>query len=146
MRRALASLLLVLATHTAWARSEKTVGYAREQAWATVVRFLVVDEHVKITDKDADAGYVMFELRDDGKTFRGSLELIGVVEDRRPRLKLVMQIDDRPDWVELAMLTRLERKLRAELGSAPAPSAPPKAPADPPKSDDGGGPPVSPTP
>jgi hypothetical protein len=145
MRRALASLLLLLATHTAWARSEKTVGYAREQVWPTVVRFLVVDEHVKITDKDADAGYVVFELREDGKTFRGALELISVVEDKRPRLKLVMQIDDRPDWVELAMLTRLDRKLYAELGS-PSPSAPSKpAPADPPKSDDGG-PPVSPTP
>jgi hypothetical protein len=63
----------------------------------------------------------------------------------------VLHIEDRPDWVEIAMLTRLERKLRAELGTpAPAPTKPkpdetPKdPPKDPPKSDDG--PPISPTP
>jgi hypothetical protein len=62
----------------------------------------------------------------------------------------VMQIEDRPMWIEVAMLTRLERKLRAELGSPAPPPAKsrPKAddndkPADkpkdePPKADDGG--------
>jgi hypothetical protein len=140
------AVLFSLASGTAWARSEKSLGYARDQVWPAAVRFLVVDEHLAITDKDPDAGYVLFELREDGKTFRGALELISVVEDKRPRLKLVLQIDDRPDWVELAMLTRLERKLRAELGSpSPAPTKPKPDPKDPPKSDDGG-PPVSPTP
>ena len=140
------------------ARSEKTLAYPREQAWPAAVRFLAVDEHLKITEKDADAGYVMFELRDEGKTFRGSLEIVALVRDGRTVIRFVLQIADRPSWLEIAMLTRLETKLRAELGSpSPPPDAPPRpaeprpdapkpdAPRDEPKPDDRG-PPLSPTP
>jgi hypothetical protein len=121
--------------------------------WPTAVRFLAVDEHVKITEKDPDAGYVMFELRDDHKTFRGSLEVMTVVRDGRNLVRFVIQIEDRPSYLELAMLARLEAKLRAELGS-PAP-APTKPEPEPPKKDeprpdgnkhDDGGPPISSTP
>lgn len=120
-----------------WARSERTLAYPREQVWPTAVRFLAVDERVKVTEKDAEAGYVMFELRDDGKMFRGSLEVMTIVRDGRSLVRFVLQIQDRPSWLEHAMLERLETKLRAELGSpAPPPSKPPPPPA-PPRSDDG---------
>ena len=156
MRRLLTSFLcLALAAGSVSARSEKTLSYPRDQVWSTAVRFLVVDEHVKVIEKDADAGYVMFELKDDGKIFRGSLEVMTVVRDRRTSVRFVLQIEDRPDWIEVAMLTRLERKLRSELGSPappPAKDAPkeppadqPAKPKDPPKPDEGG-PPISPTP
>jgi len=150
MRRSIWAAALIGALSTAAAaRSEKTLAYEREQVWPTAVRFLVVDEHVKVIDKDPDAGFVTFELRDEGKTFRGSLEVITVERDKRKSVRFVMQIEDRPDWMEIAMLTRLERKLRAELGSPSPPPAkdPPKdpPPKDPPKPDDGG-PPISPTP
>lgn len=139
----------------AWARSERTLAYQREQVWPTAVRFLAVDERVKVTEKDAEAGYLMFELRDDGKTFRGSLEVMTVVRDGRTLVRFVLQIQDRPSWLELAMLSRLEVKLRAEHGSpSPPPSKPEPAP---PKKDDAkddakpdgenrDGPPISPTP
>jgi hypothetical protein len=141
---------------TATARSEKTLAYLREQVWPTAVRFLVVDEHLKVTEKDAEAGFVTFELRDDGKTFRGALEVMTIVRDGRTLVRFVLQIEDRPSWIELGMLKRLEAKLRAELGSpAPEPS-PPAAPEPPkkaaPKPDDAGdakrddGPTISPTP
>jgi hypothetical protein len=114
------------------ARSEKLLAYPRDQAWPAAVRFLVVDERAKVTDKDADAGYVVFELRDDGKTFRGSLEIVSVVRDGRSAVRFVLQIADRPSWLEIAMLGRLESKLRAELGSpAPPPDAPPRKPDEP---------------
>lgn len=144
------------------ARSEKSLAYPREQAWPTAVRFFVVDVKAKILERDADAGYVLFELVDDGKKFKGSLELATVVVDGRTGVKLILNIEDRPSWVEIAMLTKLERKLRAELG-APAPKPPkaepkepkePKDPHAPPSKDppkdgkrpDDGGPPISPTP
>ncbi len=159
MRRLLGSLVLVitLASTHALARSEKTLAYPRDQVWPTAVRFLVVDERVKVLEKDPDAGYVMFELKDQGKTFRGSLEVMSVTVDKRTRVRFVLQIEDRPDWVEVAMLGRLERKLRQELGApAPGPSkdrdgdndrpkdGEPKPPSPPPADD--GGPPISPTP
>lgn len=155
MRRLLASLLLVTALATgSFARSEKTLAYTRDSVWATAVRFLVVDEHVKVIDKDTDAGYVLFELKDDGHTFRGSLEVMSVVREKRTSVRFVLQIEDRPDWMEVAMLQRLERKLRSELGTpapaptdpkAPAKDTPAETPKDPPKRDDGG-PPISKSP
>ncbi len=153
MRALLAALLLTLATRAADARSEKTLAYQREQAWPAAVRFLRIDAKLKLVEKDADAGFVIFEYREDNKTFRGSLEVVDVVQDGRKLVRFVIQIEDRPTWVEIEMLTKLERKLRAELGSpapAPTPKEPPKAPPkaepkpdDKPKDD---GPPVSDTP
>jgi hypothetical protein len=150
-----------LAPLPAEARSEKTLAYQRADAWPAAVRFIRVDEKLKVVEKDADAGYVLFELKEDGKTFRGSLEVIDATKDV---VRFVIAIEDRPAWLEVEMLTRLERKLRAELG-APAPAPSPKKDPDPPKKDtdkpadkpadkppsggapkDDGGPPISPTP
>jgi hypothetical protein len=137
---------------TASARSEKALAYPREQAWPAAVRFLAVDERLKLVDKDADAGYVLFELRDEGKLFRGSLEVVAIASEGRPLVRFVLTIEDRPSWLEIAMLRRLERKLRVELGSpapAPSPRQPPRdapKPPPPPPPADGGGPPISETP
>jgi hypothetical protein len=141
------------------ARSDRTLAYPRDQAWPAAVRFLAVDERLKLVEKDADAGYVLFELRDEGKLFRGSLEVVVIVVEGRTLVRFVLTIEDRPSWLEVAMLGRLERKLRAELGSpAPAPSRPKDGPRDgpreapnggpkaPPPPADDGGPPISPTP
>ena len=149
------------------ARSEKTLAYPRDQAWPAAVRFVAVDERLKVIDKDGEAGYVLFELRDEGKVFRGSLEVIAIVVEGRTLVRFVLTIEDRPSWLETAMLGRLERKLRLELGSpapapaprpgpgpGPGPATPPAkdAPRDPPKDAprppprDDGGPPISPTP
>src|SRR2546423_1733008 len=116
MRRACARLCAVLALallcSVADARSEKTLAYPRDPAWQASVRFLRVDERLKVTEKDADAGYVLFELHDEGKTFRGSLEVIDVVKDGRHAVRFVVQIEDRPSYLEIEMLNRLEHKLR----------------------------------
>lgn len=124
------AVAMVLGTATsAWARSEKTLAYPREAVWPAAVRFLVVDEKSKIVDKDAEAGYVTFELRHEGKVYRGALEVMAVTVDGRPQVRFVLQVEDRPSWLELAMLKRLEYKLRAELGSpTPAPSRPAPGP------------------
>lgn len=152
MRRASlisALLAIALAAAPAGARSEKTVGYPREQVWPTVVRFLVVDEKLKILEKDGDAGFATFEMKDEGKTYRGALEVVTVVRDNRTSVRFILQIEDRPDWQEVAMLNRLERKLRQELGSPTpgSPKAPPRedAPKDQPKipPPSEGGPPIS---
>ena len=160
MRRPLLSIVVLVGLVTAaWARSEKTLAYPRDAVWPTTVRFLVVDEDAKVIEKDADAGYVLFEIVDERKRYRGSLEVLTIKVDGRSSVRFVISIPDRPSWMEIAMLQRLERKLRAELGSpntAPAPKdkdAPPKdAPKPPPKEEPKekdpyeGGPPVSPTP
>ena len=125
----LVAALLAATPAPAVAKSEKTVVYAVEKVFPASVRFLRVDERLKIVEKDADAGYVMFELQQDGKTFPGALELIAAENAGRPAVKLVLRIEDRPSYVEQAMLERLERKLRADLGSEPPPVKPTPPPA-----------------
>ncbi len=167
MRRFAIVAALLASSSIADARSEKTLAYPRDQAWPTAVRFVRVDEHLKIVEKDRDAGYVLFELKEDKQTFRGSLEVIDATVDGQHVVKFVIEIADRPSWTEIAMLNRLEYKLREELG-APSPTPPPvdKKPKpkgdgdapkkDPPAGDEPGpstddppppdGPPISPTP
>jgi hypothetical protein len=142
---------LLAAPALATARSEKTIDYQAAKVWPTAVRFLRVDEGVKIVEKDADAGYVLFELTDEGKTFTGALELVVADDEQGPRVRIVIRIEDRPSYLEIGMLERLERKVRADLGSAPVrrptetkkPEKPKKEepedepPADKPKDDDG---------
>jgi hypothetical protein len=113
MRLLICGLLLVALTAIADARSEKTVGWTAEKVFPTAVRFLRVDEGVTIVEKDADAGYVLFELKDDGKVYPGALELVTLDDGK---LRLVLRIEDRPDYMEIGMLDRLERKLTEELG------------------------------
>jgi hypothetical protein len=132
MRRLL--LAAMLFASVAEARTEKTLAYPRTEAWAASVRFIRVDAHLKVTEKDADAGYVLFEVHEDGKTFRGSLELADVTEDGRHAVRFVLTIEDRPSWLELQLMGKLVDKLRAELGE-PAPVTPPKD-GDAPKDDD----------
>ncbi|HEY6038248.1 MAG TPA: hypothetical protein VIV58_28395 [Kofleriaceae bacterium] len=128
MRWMLALLLSLASATPAFARAQKTLAYPRADAFATAVRFIRVDEGLKLIEKDGDAGYVLFELHEEKRTFRGSLEVIDVVQDDRHQVRFVITLADRPEWQELEMLGRLEQKLRAELG-APAP-APTKKDAD----------------
>jgi hypothetical protein len=132
MRWMLALLLSLATASPALARSQKTLAYPRADAFATAVRFIRIDEGLKLIEKDGDAGYVLFELHEEKRTFRGSLEVIDVVQDDRHQVRFVITLADRPEWQETEMLGRLEHKLRAELG-APAPAPTKKDPPPPPK-------------
>lgn len=112
---------------SAEAKTQRTTYYSYEQVWPAVIRHLRVDEGFAIVEKDAEAGYVLFEVKDDGKSFRGALELVRVKDERERRaLRLIVRIDDRPRYIEVGVLDRLERKLRDEYG-APPPSPPEKS-------------------
>ncbi len=116
----------------AYADTTRTVSYPYDRVWPAAVRFLRVDLKLKITEKDQESGYVLFVLVDDGKPFQGSLQLSrSKDEDRREATRLALKITGRPSYVEDALLGKLERKLKDELGDpapivapAPAPAAP----------------------
>jgi hypothetical protein len=113
------------------AKSQKKLAYSFEQVWPAAVRFLRVDEGVEIIEKDMDAGYVIFTVSDDGKRFRGTLEVVRTGEKAdQPGLLVLVGIEDRPAYMEQGILDRFEQKLRAELGS-PRPPKPAPAPAAP---------------
>lgn len=116
---ALGLALAVPAAGPAWARTDRVVVYAPAKVFPAAVRFLRLEAGATIVEKDAEAGYVMFELTEGGKTYPGSLELVATDSAGRPAAKLVMQIEGQPSYVEAVLLDKLERKLRAELGDPP---------------------------
>ncbi len=129
--------LSILGAGSAEAKSTRKVSHAYERVWPTAVRFLRIDEGLKIVEKDADSGYVLFELRDEGKVFSGSVEVVRREDDaQRDAVELIVRIQKRPSYMEHALLNRLLRKIRDELGNPKAPprkKTPPKeeeAPAD----------------
>ncbi|WP_428266125.1 hypothetical protein [Haliangium sp.] len=131
------SVALVVGAGPAAAKSSRVVRYSFEEVWSTALRLLRIDLGHEIVEKDAEAGYVIFAVNEDGKRFRGTFEVIRFQDgDGRDRLRLLVGIEDRPGYMEDLVLDKLERKLRKERGP-PRERAPAPAP-DPPK-DDGGG-------
>lgn len=133
--------LTVTAAAPAAASTKKEASYAFERVWPAAVRFLRIDEGLEILEKDRDTGYVLFELAEERKTFRGALEVVQIVDqDGRAAVRLVLRIEDRPAYMEAGILDRMVRKLRAELGppvDPPPPPPPPAKPAKPAEPDDG---------
>ncbi|MBK9031647.1 MAG: hypothetical protein IPL61_09985 [Myxococcales bacterium] len=127
-----AAVALAAAPAPAAARTQTTVGYAADRVFAATVRFLRIDLDAKILDKDAAAGYVVFEYVDDGKPFRASFEVVTTERDGKPTVAIVLDISDRPAYLEAILIDRLRAKLRADLGDEPRP-APAPAPAPAPK-------------
>ena len=130
MRRALVLALLLTAAAPAWAKSEKVEPWTAADVFPTAVRFLRIDAGVKIVEKDAEAGYVLFDLSEEGHTFRGALELAKAELDGREAVRLVLRIDDRPDYEEQMMLDKLDAKIRGELGMPKKPEKKPDKDTD----------------
>ena len=117
------ALVVLVSPRRADARSQRDTRYAYRQVWPAAVRLLRVDVGYDIIEKDSEAGYVLFEAREEGKTFRGSLELVQLEGEGGKQVRIIVRIADRPTYDELGLLDRLERKLRDEYG--PPPKSPP---------------------
>ena len=109
--------VLLIAT-TAAAKTTRELPYAYDPVWSSLVRFLRVDEKLKLVEKDGDAGYVLFELTEGKRTFTGAAELSKAPDGGRA-VKLTIRINDRPSYMELGLLDRFELKLREDLGEPP---------------------------
>jgi len=118
---AASALLGMLGVRVAHAKAERTASWSYDRVWPAAIRFLRIDEGHEIVEKDAEAGYVIFRVKDDGKEYEGALELVRVVENRRPSVRLSLRIEDRPDYMAEGLLRRLLYKLQEELGPPPPP-------------------------
>jgi hypothetical protein len=131
----LALVLPLVVAGPALAESARTVSYPMDRVWPAVLRLLRVDMKLHIVEKDREGGYVIFEYLDEGRTFRAAAELLPARDGKgRDATRIAIKIEGRPSYSEEGLLTRLETKLKAELGEpvAPPPKAPPPAPAPPP--------------
>lgn len=122
----------------AWGRSTAVLSYAAGEVWPTAVRFLRIDRGYGILEKDVDSGYVLFEILEGSRKYRGALELVRITDDHgRDAVKAVFSLPDLPRHWELMLLDKLGTKLKEERGSpAPPPTRKPPEEKKPPP--DGG--------
>src|SRR5258706_9806630 len=108
-----ALVLIALLATPAFGKTHRDFQRGSDQVWPALLRFLRVDEKLKITEKDAAAGYILFEVVDGKRTFVGSAELAKLADDET---RVVILIRDRPAYMESGLLDRFEQKLHDELG------------------------------
>ncbi len=110
----------------ALARRQQDVRYPFQRVWNAALRMVRVDMRLPITDRDPDAGYMLFEYVDSDRKYPGSIEIISGEQDKRPFVKVVVNVNGMPSYVEQMLIDKLEKKLNAEYG----------APLDPPKKEE----------
>jgi hypothetical protein len=128
--RLLLVLLTLASSAPASAKAQDEVGYRVEEIFSTALRYVRVDRGCKVTDKDPDAAFVLFECPiDDKRTSRGAIEIFRAVVRGKEAVRLSVALPDEPHGAELRLLELLERKLREERGTPQRPAPPPATPA-----------------
>jgi hypothetical protein len=132
--RRLRALLLVGLTcglPSAQARSFGLVSYPIADVWPSAVRFLRIDRHCTIREKDEPSGYILFDWPEGQKIYKGSIEFIRTSDhEGRDATRLVVSLPDLPRHFEQIVIDKLGVKLREDRGS-PAPAPPPRKPQEP---------------
>lgn len=117
---------LIFLPRAADAKAQGELAYRIDEAFSTAMRYVRVDRGCKITDKDPDAAFIMFECPLDGqKISRGGIEIFRAQTKGRESVRLSVTMADESHGVELRVLELIERKLREERGTPPKPAPSP---------------------
>lgn len=111
--------LVLLFAFSSEAKTTRETTYRYNQLWRTAIRFLRVDNGFSVVEKDPKAGYVLFDYRESGRTYRASLELVPTVRAGKKYVTTGLRIEDMPSYVEVVLVDKLMRKLRSEYGEPP---------------------------
>lgn len=116
------------------ARSQFESTYGYERTWNAGLRLVRVDMSLKVTEKDEESGYLLFDYTspESHKPVPGSMEFVR--GDDGAVVRVFVQIPQMPGYHEQVLVDHLARKLRAEYGEAPKR---PVRPAPDPKDKDG---------
>lgn len=104
--------------------------YTYDQTWGAAVRLLRVDLGLKITEKDPEHGYLLFEYTspESGKRIHpGSLE---IVKSGKDVVRVSVQLVTMPSYHERMIVDALAKKLYTEHGDPPKKPDPPPQPAE----------------
>lgn len=126
---------------------KRLLGYPFEQVWPSSVRYLRIDRGYKITERDPDAGFILFSFPvGPDSTGSGSVEMLRTTDVAgRPSVQLRIRTQAGPSHLPHTLLEGIAAKVRAERGPPPPPPPPDAPPAPPPEQDpDGGAPPMLP--
>jgi len=122
----LVATAIVLTGEDADAKSSFDSAYGFDRTWNAALRMVRVDMNMKITEKDEQSGYLLFEYKtqESSKPTSGSMEFI---RSRDDSVHVVVQLPQMPKYHEQVLVDDLARKLRNEYGEPPRrkPPAPP---------------------
>lgn len=122
-----AAAVLLFLEGIAVARSEATVRYSKAQVFSAALRYLRVDLQYEVTERDAEAAYLLFRHPAEVKgepPVRGAVELI----QRAEKLRVQVSMPKLPAYQEDVFKRGLLAKLRAEYGRPSVVKKPPKSP------------------
>lgn len=109
--------------------NRRLLSYPIDQVWPTAIRYLRIDRGYQLTDRDREAGYMLFEFPLEGARLgSGSVEMFEAEDAAgRPSVSISVNTGAGPVHLPNAILDGIAAKVRAERGQP----APPK-PKDPP--------------
>ena len=130
--------LLALIPARASAEQVEKFAYPYKQVWSAAVRLLRVDLGHKVTERDEEVGFIVFDYRDDSrKSHHGTAQLAAIQEGGREVIRVELSIQGQPSYIEIMVLTKLARKLRDEYGDPlPVKKKPKAKPEDETKDDE----------
>jgi hypothetical protein len=130
-----------LVSPRALAASSAELGYSRLQVYSGALRYLRIDLGYQITEKDADAAYLLFKYQphDQKETSFGAFEIVEV----DGRVRLLVKLPRMPAYHESVLRDGLVRKLREDYGDVDIPRDKPPRKGEPdekaPQQDDDAG-------
>jgi hypothetical protein len=126
------SAAVALTSPGASAKSSYESPYGYDRTWNAALRLVRVDNGWKVTEKDEQNGYLLFDYTspENHKAYPGTMELV------RPRdpdgaVSVLIQLPAMPQYHEQVLLDALVAKMRREYGDPPLHRRP-TPPADPP--------------
>ena len=119
----MSALLLLGTSGSASASVETRSNYTKIQTYNAALRYLRVDLAYEVTEKDADAAYLLFHFLPEGrkKDTNGAIEII----ERKDDVLVYVRLPDLPRYQEEMLSDGLFRKLRTEYGDPPRREDPP---------------------
>ncbi len=119
------------------AKSTYESPYGYDRTWNAALRLVRVDNNWKVTEKDDQNGYLLFDYKspENSKVSPGKLELVRGRDGDAP-VSVLVQLPEMPHYHEQVMLDALAAKMRREYGDPPARKK--KQPDEPPDAGDAG--------
>jgi hypothetical protein len=107
------------------AKSAYESPYGYDRTWNAALRFVRVDNGWKVTEKDDQSGYLLFEYTspESAKATPGSLELVRG-PGRGATVNVLAQLPQMPRYHEQVLLDSLAAKMRREYGDPPSRRSP----------------------
>jgi transaldolase len=120
------------AASSAHAKATAVSPYTLPQTFGAALRLLRVDLGLEVTERDAEAAYLLFQYRSNDEAkhpVEGAVELIALENE----VRVVIKIPALPEAHERLLRDRLVKKLREDFGEPPKrkPAAKPADPAKP---------------